>query len=403
MVNLTRTGEEIRIVPTLVEAHNCTTPEKKTVTCSAGTSNQINAGISGELGVNLVLLNTLQTSIVSAFGVERSGGETLELELAPPGFIDRYVIEKRFNVINGEIIARSSSDKEVETAFSFDATCSMSIRSHEQVKCGSSPATATPVKKESQPTATADSLSPSPTHWSVAVLSEDASIDRQVWVASERYSDLITSIQPKWDQGYAITEFSYHDGQWIVVMSAGSDRGKQQGYWAIEDLSKMRDWIAAKWDEGFQITEFSRNDDLWLAVMSKEAGLSRQAWKIENSRSGLYGYIQARYDEEQTYHVTELSYANGSWLVVVSQGTGYGAQTVAVKESWEDIKSYIQAHWDEDYYITDFSYADGWWSVVMSKGAYNGRQTWRIRGNWPELEQAISEQYPSLYITSLSR
>lgn len=139
VIKLAQSGEDTRIVPMIVEVSSCTELENKTVTCSAGTGNQISAGISGELGVNLGLLSTLQSSIMSAFEANRSTGETLTLEPAPVGFINRYVIEKRFVVINGEAAARSARGTEIETDFSFDAACSMRILSKEQIECGPKP------------------------------------------------------------------------------------------------------------------------------------------------------------------------------------------------------------------------------------------------------------------------
>lgn len=135
VVRLVQSGEETRVVPMIVEVSSCTELENKTVNCSAGTGNQISAGISGEFGVNLGLLSTLQSSIISAFEAHRSTGETLTLEPAPAGFVNRYVIEKKYTVINGEAAARSANGTEIETTFSFDAACSMRILSKEQVEC----------------------------------------------------------------------------------------------------------------------------------------------------------------------------------------------------------------------------------------------------------------------------
>ena len=127
MVELLSKGERTDVVTEIVEVRNCGSPEQKTTSCSAGTSNELNVSLSGGLQYGEGVVGSIGADVTTGLGIGRDSGESIELELPPSGSIYRYTIKKTYKVLAGKVLARSSSGKEQEAEYAFHASCSISI------------------------------------------------------------------------------------------------------------------------------------------------------------------------------------------------------------------------------------------------------------------------------------
>ena len=76
---------------------------------------------------------------------------------------------------------------------------------------------------------------------------------------------LAEEIRGYWDEGYRITDVAYGDGMWAVVMTEGTEYGRQA--W-VYSLDFPDDFITEKWDEGLDLTTLAYGDGAWVAVMT---------------------------------------------------------------------------------------------------------------------------------------
>ena len=95
-------------------------------------------------------------------------------------------------------------------------------------------------------------------------------------------------------------------------MSGGTNFGNQS--WAIRP-SFPEDYIAEKWGEGLDITNLTYGDGVWAVVMSELPNSLRQSWMT--SSSFPKDFIEKKWDEG--FNITEVAYGAGVWAVVMSQ------------------------------------------------------------------------------------
>lgn len=136
LVKLISKGEPIdNIVPETIEVRNCVVPETKTTDCSAGTSNSLSVEFGGGVEFGEGFSGSIDSSISSSLGIGRQSGQSISLDVPPSGYIYTYEVDKRYSVISGEVVARSTSGQEQNVGYVFNASCSITIISREQASC----------------------------------------------------------------------------------------------------------------------------------------------------------------------------------------------------------------------------------------------------------------------------
>jgi hypothetical protein len=134
LVQLLTKGEQRTSALQITDVRNCNgLPEKKTVACSAGTDSSLSISVGGSVLVGIV--GTVDPSVATELGFSRTSGQDLELETPPPGFIAQYRIITDYRVVSGRGLARSSTGREQEIAYKFQADCALRIDSRELMSC----------------------------------------------------------------------------------------------------------------------------------------------------------------------------------------------------------------------------------------------------------------------------
>lgn len=128
-------GERTDVTVEVVEVRNCSFSERKAIDCSAGTSNDLTVSLGGSVGIGAGFEGAIDASVSSGLGIGRNSGQTLNLDLPPDGSIYLYTITKRYNVLAGEVVARSTAGKERQVAYAFHSSCSLTIESREIFTC----------------------------------------------------------------------------------------------------------------------------------------------------------------------------------------------------------------------------------------------------------------------------
>ena len=136
LVRLLSMGEPLSsVVSETIEVRNCIVPEIKTSDCSAGTSNSLSVNLGGSVGFGEGFSGSIDSSVSSSLGIGRQNGQSISLASPPSGYIYIYEVGKRFRVVNGEVLARSSNGDEQVVNYVFNASCSITIISREQINC----------------------------------------------------------------------------------------------------------------------------------------------------------------------------------------------------------------------------------------------------------------------------
>jgi hypothetical protein len=121
-------GESIESVTEPVDVRNCCgVVEKKSVSCSAGTQNELSLSFGGSTGFQAGAEISIDASVETVLGFSRESGESLELESPLVNYAYRYSVTKTFTVIAGEALMRSSNGNEQPTAYKFLSRCSLKI------------------------------------------------------------------------------------------------------------------------------------------------------------------------------------------------------------------------------------------------------------------------------------
>ncbi|MCP4356588.1 MAG: serine/threonine protein kinase [Chloroflexi bacterium] len=202
--------------------------------------------------------------------------------------------------------------------------------------------------------------------WGV-IMSQNSPYGRQTYYVTEAFPT--ETIEQKWKEGFRITDLTYSDGVWGVVLSQDSPYGRQTWY-TTEAFPK--EVIQQKWEEGFRITDLAYGDGVWGVVLSQDSPYGRQTWYTTEAFSTET--IQQKWEEG--FRITSVAYGDGVWGVVLSQNTPYGRQTWFTTEAFP--AETIQQKWEEGFRITSVAYGDGVWGAVLSQDSPYGRQTWQL-------------------------
>jgi len=165
-------------------------------------------------------------------------------------------------------------------------------------------------------------------------------------------------IRTEWRKGNRVTNMSYGDGKWMVVMSGNSDY-TTQSYKLSE--AYPGEWISQKWDEGYAITHLGFGDNQWAIVMSKGSNLYGNAWATRSYFPE--NYISTKWDEGRD--IVHLAYGSGEWAVVLSKGVGFLNQKYIQSENYPN--DWIKNQYNQDYNITAVGHGETDWVVIMSQ------------------------------------
>lgn len=139
---LSKDVEETKEVYEPIFVRGCVVPEQKTVTCDAGTDSSLTwvlgGSIGGGVGVGTV---SVDSAVEATLGIGQSGGESLDLPPAEPGFVYHYEVLKTYHLLSGRALARSSGGQTDVVSFSFHASCSIQIVNIQVETCNTSPTT----------------------------------------------------------------------------------------------------------------------------------------------------------------------------------------------------------------------------------------------------------------------
>lgn len=214
----------------------------------------------------------------------------------------------------------------------------------------------------------------------IFVMSRSDKYNYQSWNQSKDFPR--AWIRDKWDDGYDITDISYFDEMWFVVMS--DIKGLTTQSWKTDETFP-KEWIANKWDEGYYINEVSYGEDDWAIVMSKGTGFTNQSWKT--SLDFPTDWISSK--KAEGYLITDATCKNGMWAVVMSKGSNYYSQEYELSNTYPG--TWVKENWSKGLAITTATNGNGKWFVVMSKGSNINRQAFNrteelpkhyIRNNW---------------------
>lgn len=135
LVELMTKGERVDTVTEVIEVRNCGVAERKTVTCSAGTTNELNVSLGGGISLGEGFSGQIDGNIITGLGLGRDSGEGLDLDIPAEGSIYRYTLNKEFRIVSGEVLARSSNGDERKAGYTFQANCSLRIVKRETSAC----------------------------------------------------------------------------------------------------------------------------------------------------------------------------------------------------------------------------------------------------------------------------
>jgi serine/threonine protein kinase len=191
--------------------------------------------------------------------------------------------------------------------------------------------------------------------WTI-VMTKTVGYTDQTYLTNTEFPE--AKIREYWDKGYDITSLAYANGEWIVIMS--KDTGfTNQSYFSDTDFPDAD--IQSYWDEGYAITSMGCKNQTWYVVMSKGSELGKQVY-----------FTQATFPEnrirtywDSDYDITSVAYGNGVWAVAMSAGKMFSDQYYYNQDSFPE--SGIKKDWDNDFFITNLVYGDSLWIVVMSK------------------------------------
>jgi hypothetical protein len=134
-----------------IDVKNCEEPEPQLVICSAGT----NDNFTYDLAATDLERAAIATNIANTLGLLQPKHKSLNLSDPPQGFIYRYQIAKRYQVIRGAALARSTAGEEAQIQYTFLASCEIVTQAREEFGCGTA--------QDSLPTPVASVLPPTPT------------------------------------------------------------------------------------------------------------------------------------------------------------------------------------------------------------------------------------------------
>ena len=135
LIQIVTQGDRIDTFTDTVTVKNCGIVQPKTITCSAGTTKDLNVSIGGGAEFGEGAKFSIDGSVSTGLGIGRESGENVELEIPPDGFVYIFTVNKEYRVTAGELLAQSSSGEQKTANYNFNASCSIEVATKRQVSC----------------------------------------------------------------------------------------------------------------------------------------------------------------------------------------------------------------------------------------------------------------------------
>ena len=184
-----------------------------------------------------------------------------------------------------------------------------------------------------------------------------------------------------------IDEVSYDGVEWFVVTSSLDYTG--QTYILSKDIPT--DWIKSNWNKGYYITNFVFGDGQWLVVMSGGTEFTGQRFFSESNASLIGSKIKEAWDSK--YRITAAAFGNNTSVFVMTTGSGLDGQSYHFSE--EPPNDWIQTYYDKKYNITCIGHTGEKWFTVVSTYSSQKAEKFQYYANI-EMDK-IDEEYEAGY------
>ncbi|HMP88358.1 MAG TPA: hypothetical protein PKE63_13850, partial [Lacibacter sp.] len=101
--------------------------------------------------------------------------------------------------------------------------------------------------------------------------------------------------------------------QWVLVASKNAGRLFTDQVWRTHPEFPAKE-IKELWDKGYRITDISYGNGQWALVMSKGTGLNQQMWNTGDEFPGKK--IEEYWNKG--HNIYKLTYENKKWLLIMA-------------------------------------------------------------------------------------
>ena len=191
VVKLLTQGEQIESITDIRTVRRCgPIIENKSVSCIAGTNNELSFSNATEVGISLGVELGVEAEVGNALGLNRESGEELDLITPETDGIYQYIITTEYRVVAGEALAQSTQGRETNMTYSFQATCSLQIEAVEVMSCETAEVE-TPGSEEEPESTPAANITPTPTN---DVRAEALIEEGSILTTQDRYDEAIIAL-----------------------------------------------------------------------------------------------------------------------------------------------------------------------------------------------------------------
>lgn len=142
------------------------------------------------------------------------------------------------------------------------------------------------------------------------------------------------------------------------------------------------DAIDLGWDEGYYITDLSYGNSYWSLIMTKKtSNQTAQRWSTITDTEKIHEKVKKGYDEG--YYITDISYGDGAWVLIMTKLKSVGGESFSTVYSIDEFSKKTKEKWDEGYDILEVAHGNGAWAVVYRKKLGYNNQTWFGRDEFP--------------------
>ncbi|MCB0065114.1 MAG: trypsin-like peptidase domain-containing protein [Caldilineaceae bacterium] len=154
----------------------------------------------------------------------------------------------------------------------------------------------------------------------ILVFSQDAGYSSQVVHMVDSYSTLEEVIESHSGADYAVTDLTYGNGKWIVVLSEGSGYTDQQ---LVAGRFFPEDDVNALLTNGYAVTSAVSGGGRWIVILSKNSGNSEQQYEFVDT-------------DQLSIKLTELN-AGGQYVSLLVPSDGYLGDTWLINHFWGEL------------------------------------------------------------------
>ncbi len=175
-----------------------------------------------------------------------------------------------------------------------------------------------------------------------------------------------------------IDKMAYNNGKWTVVMSGLPYKNQ---YYYFLNKSLPLEQIRESWRQGFNITEVTYTNEQWFVVMSlpnNNSKIIREESLYKGTLNEVLKYIDSNWKYRQIGNIT---YGNNEWVVTMAKHPEYGHQIYRYQSSFPT--EWLDKNYPEDYRVTSIAYGGGTWMVVMSKLKVNTGEFYTYNEEFP--------------------